>query len=226
MANLNLPMAYQELCKSYQGIEDFRTKLLGFLPLATGAGIFFAAKDKLVLDHAHPIAVFGFLITLGLFSFEIYGIRKCHALIQRGKQIERELHTEGQFIGRPQRVLWVINEPFAAALIYPAVMTSWAFLWFAPLYRCDGCHPATPVVASVCVFGAFFLFVLGYDRCLGRKGKKKCDGCLGSFEEGEGTQIRINSLTIYRDYWLCDRCNDALSSWFTVWQIAQSKRQR
>ena len=37
----NLRTVYRELCSSYRAIDDFRTKLLGFLPLATGAGIFF-----------------------------------------------------------------------------------------------------------------------------------------------------------------------------------------
>jgi hypothetical protein len=28
--------AYEELCTSYRAIDDFRAKLLGFLPLVTG----------------------------------------------------------------------------------------------------------------------------------------------------------------------------------------------
>jgi hypothetical protein len=35
------------------------------------------------------IGLFGSVITLGLFAYEIYGIRKCHALI-----VESRLHTE------------------------------------------------------------------------------------------------------------------------------------
>jgi hypothetical protein len=31
--------AYNELCTSYHAIDDFRTKLLGFLPLVTGGGL-------------------------------------------------------------------------------------------------------------------------------------------------------------------------------------------
>lgn len=36
--NDNLKAAYQELCSSYHAIDDFRAKLLGFLPLATAGG--------------------------------------------------------------------------------------------------------------------------------------------------------------------------------------------
>jgi hypothetical protein len=38
--NENLKTVYQQLCESYRAIDDFRAKLLGFLPLATGTGIF------------------------------------------------------------------------------------------------------------------------------------------------------------------------------------------
>ncbi len=39
--NENLKAPYQQLCDSYRAINDFRTKLLGFLPLATGGGYSF-----------------------------------------------------------------------------------------------------------------------------------------------------------------------------------------
>ena len=120
----NLRAAYQQLCSSYHAIDDFRAKLLGFLPLATGTGLFLvldklkgvdpATLDKLkavdptILDKLKEIdpaiieqlkgidpktasllqavGVFGILITLGLFAYEIYGIRKCGALIEAGKK--------------------------------------------------------------------------------------------------------------------------------------------
>jgi hypothetical protein len=31
--------AYNQLCTSYHAIDDFRAKLLGFLPLVTGGGL-------------------------------------------------------------------------------------------------------------------------------------------------------------------------------------------
>ena len=33
--------AYEQLCMSYRAIDDFRAKLLGFLPLATARACFF-----------------------------------------------------------------------------------------------------------------------------------------------------------------------------------------
>jgi hypothetical protein len=34
-----LKLEYEQICSSHQAITDFRGKLLGLLPLATGAGI-------------------------------------------------------------------------------------------------------------------------------------------------------------------------------------------
>lgn len=38
---------------------------------------------------------------------------------------------DGQFAHRPRSVLGQINEPFAAGVIYPAVLASWAFVALA-----------------------------------------------------------------------------------------------
>ena len=129
----SLRIVYRELCSSYRAIDDFRTKLLGFLPLATGTGLFFLVTDKAKLDVARtylgPIGVFGFVITLGLFFYEFYGIKKCGALIRAGRVLERELHIgDGQFLQRPHGVLELFNEPFAAGVIYPAVLGAWTFV--------------------------------------------------------------------------------------------------
>lgn len=111
----------------------FRTKLLGFLPLVTGTGLFFLVTDKAKIDMAQPylgpIGVFGFVITLGLFFYEFYGIKKCGSLITAGKELEEELKIgDGQFTKRPPGVLGLINEPLAAGVIYPAVLAAWTFV--------------------------------------------------------------------------------------------------
>jgi hypothetical protein len=36
---------YDQLCISYRAIDDFRAKLLGFLPLVSGSGIFLLLND-------------------------------------------------------------------------------------------------------------------------------------------------------------------------------------
>lgn len=126
---------YKQICTSYYAIDDFRTKLLGFLPLATGAGIFLLVDDEkkiaAVEPYLRPIGLFGFVVTLGLFCFELHGILKCTRLIGAGEELEIKLgiqEGEGQFRDRPLGVLGFINEPFASGVIYPAVLAAWAFL--------------------------------------------------------------------------------------------------
>ena len=118
---------YEQLCMSYRAIDDFRAKLLALLPLATGGGIFFLLQPLEPETKAHllPIGTFGFVVTLGLFLYEIYGVKKCHCLIFEGRKIEEELDLKGQFRRRPREVAKFINEPFAAGLIYPAVLAAW-----------------------------------------------------------------------------------------------------
>jgi hypothetical protein len=128
----NLRTLYKELSTSYRAIDDFRAKLLGFLPLATGTGIFLLLdklKDITNLERPEKNALaamglFGFCITFGLFLYEIYGIKKCGSLIQAGKKMENLLGS-GQFDNRPREVLHFINEPFAAGIIYPSVLSAW-----------------------------------------------------------------------------------------------------
>ncbi|HLO30220.1 MAG TPA: nuclear transport factor 2 family protein [Anaerolineales bacterium] len=159
MANNNLMTSYQELVGSYQAIDTFRSQLLARLPLATGSGIFllYATKDTLndsTQAFLPAIGLFGLVVALGLFVYEIYGIMKCTALIKAGQEMESLLGIEGQFLRRPASFL---NEPFAAALIYPAVLAAWAYvslafvnggslLWIAPL-----------------IFGIFFIGMAGYN---------------------------------------------------------------
>lgn len=142
----NLRTVYQELCTSYHGIADFRAKLLGFLPLASGTGIFLLLGQLPGPDQSPltltAVGVFGFLVTLGLFTYELRGIQRCNALIEAGKALEQELGFQGQFRLRPRAVNGIIGTTLAAWIIYPAVLAAWLFVamygilpdWLAMIY--------------------------------------------------------------------------------------------
>ena len=81
MSDDSLRTIYQELCNSFRAIDEFRTKLLGFLPLSTGAGVVLlsnaltdATKRGFVAPLLGPIGAFGIAVTLGLLFYEIHGI--------------------------------------------------------------------------------------------------------------------------------------------------------
>ena len=168
---------YDQLCDSYRAIDDFRSKLLGFLPLVSGSGLFLllqdsftdATKRNVSLSLLAPIGWFGFVITLGLFLYEIYGIRKCHALIEAGKQLECSLKIpNGQFRRRPRSVLYLINEPLAAGVIYPAVLAAWLFLAQIQPDQASGLHKLRAPLSPIVVFVGGFAATLIYNVVIGR----------------------------------------------------------
>jgi hypothetical protein len=165
--NPDLIKVYDQLCQSYRAIDDFRAKLLGFLPLTSAGGAFLLLNDVLVNPEKsrfakpflEPLGLFGFVVTLGLYFYEIYGIRKCHALIKAGKQLETSLDiADGQFTKRPRNVLYLINEPFATGVIYPAVLAGWMFLILAFPQSQPDQSPAIEAALS----GATWVFVVGF----------------------------------------------------------------
>jgi hypothetical protein len=129
---------YQEVCKAYHAIDDFRTKLLGFLPLVSGAGIFFllndaftnATKRSSTAPLLVAIGIFGFVATLGLFSYELHAVRRCRWLIAVGRGIEGRMGIGGQFWHRPNDIAGFIGPALAACVIYPAVLGAWIYVAF------------------------------------------------------------------------------------------------
>jgi hypothetical protein len=120
------------VCNSYNAISDFRGKLLGFLPFASGAGLLLLALNPNFDNQPwwifFAIGLFGFVVTLGLFSYELRGMQRCLFLIELGKNIEKELHIDGQFKLRPQKSSPFIAASFAGCLIYPMVLAAWIFV--------------------------------------------------------------------------------------------------
>jgi hypothetical protein len=137
----NLKEVYQQLCDSYRAIDDIRMKLLGLLPIATGAGIVVltdGGKSTPAKGLSASIGIFGLVATIGLFSYELHGIKKCAYMIDAGKQIEKRLNIYGQFQRRPHEVAGFIDEPFAASIIYPAALAGWLFFALLDLPRWVG----------------------------------------------------------------------------------------
>ncbi|RIK80872.1 hypothetical protein DCC62_03065 [candidate division KSB1 bacterium] len=129
--------AYERICASHDQIADFRAKLLASLPIATGAGIFFLFSDKKPADelsvHLFPVGIFGALITIGLFFYELRGIQKCRGLIACAKRLEKELVPDlwqyGAFNFRQKAALGgFLGAAGAALVIYPTVMSGWIYV--------------------------------------------------------------------------------------------------
>ncbi len=154
----NLRMAYQELCRSYHVINDFRAKLLGLLPLLSGISIFFLLSDSLTdpsksafaRQFLGPVGIFGCLVTIGLFFYELRGIQRRKGLTAVGKMIEGQLGIEGQFIHRPPHIAGFIGNTFAARIIYSAVLAAWMFVTWVVVWT-----PGVWFIALLVFFLAF-----------------------------------------------------------------------
>lgn len=133
---------YSEICKSYQAVDDFRTKLLGFLPLTSLVGIFIlnptsmpSLQNIISNELLGFAAIFAALLTLALFGYEVRGIRRSHHLITEGMHIEKQLGiNHGQFHvcanehRDVQKSSNIFNSKFLACIIYSVVFAAWLFL--------------------------------------------------------------------------------------------------
>jgi hypothetical protein len=130
-----LELAYTQLNNRYAEITDFRAKLLGLLPLATGAGAFLILErtqdqyDEL-RRFLGPIGIFGLIVTLGLFAYELRGMQRCQKLEQLGEALEEQMHLNGlgPFQGQPERPFGnMLGAPAAGLIIF--IATAFAWLW-------------------------------------------------------------------------------------------------
>ena len=122
---------YTEVCKTYHAISDFRGKLLALLPIVSGVGISLLISKNHSEGSSHLLAagIFGLLVTLGLFFYELRGIQKCKSLIILGGKIESELKIKlGQFRDRPRRIAGFIGAETAGWVIYTAVLLAWLYV--------------------------------------------------------------------------------------------------
>jgi hypothetical protein len=155
--------------------KSIANQLMGTaLALASGTGIFLLIGDKPIEPRLLlAIGAFGFVVTLGLFVFEIYGIRRCTHLIVFGEWLEGQLRSEGQLKHRPRglegcglipkNLAPFISEPLASGNIYPAVMGAWAFL---ALFK-DKTSVTLAGLFAVTVFVVGFCISQAFNRWLG-----------------------------------------------------------
>lgn len=172
----NLTTLYTQLCDSYHKVDDFRAKLLGFLPLASGVAILglLDLDDKgQISEHLVEIGLFGMLITFGLLLYELKGIQKCTGFIYYGQIMEEELlgappsKFTGQFMGlnRPERGRYFATEPVASAVVYATVLAAWTYV---ATVKTDHSGIFWPLAAFIIVLVGVIVF---WRRCAEPKAK-------------------------------------------------------
>jgi hypothetical protein len=149
----SLTAVYQEVCKGHGAIADFRAKLLALLPIASagGIGLLFKGENPIEGTLAVAIGVFGFVVTFGLFMYELRGVKDCVLLRGRAKKLETAMNIPpkmSQFADRQRGDLGgLVDEIGAGWIIYPAVMAAWAFVATHGAHLDDAI--AGPIIAVV-----------------------------------------------------------------------------
>ena len=125
---------YEEICTSIRTTDEISFKLLGLVPLLSGAAIVTVSKGD--LDQAPLlwlVSIFGAVVTFGLFRWELRNIQNCKWLACRAAEMERNEFgvTSGQFSGRdeaPRLFGFRVGKTEAEKIIYIATILAWLAL--------------------------------------------------------------------------------------------------
>lgn len=124
----------------FRTLTDIRFRLLGLLPVVSGAGVALAVyKGDVGNVQTVGIALFGLSSALGACVYNSRNTQLYDELVGRAAQIERLAGlTDGHFATRPKAWLkfdfgLVVEHEWALALIYGASIALWLSLLFAAL---------------------------------------------------------------------------------------------
>jgi hypothetical protein len=122
--------------------DDISFKLLGLVPLVSGAGMLVVLReDSVALSPSmFLISAFGAIVTFGLFRWELRNIQTCNWLVERAKAMEGRVlgdNGQGPFFGRWDAPPLTPSSPGkwgkteAEKLIYAATIVVWLGLPWA-----------------------------------------------------------------------------------------------
>jgi hypothetical protein len=135
MSDLKAEHVYAQTCSDIRATDDISFKLMGVVPLVSGATLLtLFLKEPLSEKATTPVtafALFAALITLGLFRWELRNIQNCKWLRDRAEALEGV--AVGEVRGRPEPPLkigkteaekWIYSVTILAWLIVPPLVTS------------------------------------------------------------------------------------------------------
>jgi hypothetical protein len=126
-----LRLEYGEICRSHQAIADFRGKLLGFLPLASGAGGVLLINTKAAEQAPSLLVAAGLLgvaVTVGLYLYEWRGMQECLILRMRGANLEHKLRLRPECSRFQGDIPGFVGPQGAGPVVYFAVAAGWLFV--------------------------------------------------------------------------------------------------
>jgi hypothetical protein len=125
---LSIDRIFQETCVSIRATDEISFKLMGFVPLVSGATfLVFFLKEQISSANAPVVfcfALYAALITLGLFRWELRNIQTCSWLRRRAEALEQTVVTT---TGAPKQPLppLRIGKTEAEKWIYSITILAW-----------------------------------------------------------------------------------------------------
>ena len=128
---LSVDCAYSETCSSIRATDDTSFKLMGLVPLISGATLLTLFMKDTVSPELAPLlvalALFAALITLGLFRWELRNIQRCRWMLNRAKTLEDEAFGSKGLPEEPNAPLR-IGKTEAEKGIYSITILSWLIM--------------------------------------------------------------------------------------------------
>lgn len=127
---------YDQVCANIRTSDDISFKLLGFVPLVSGAGITVVLSTDTTLSDLPLVlfvGLFGAVVTFALYRWELKNINTCLWLIALGSDLEQHRFglTQGQFLGRPadpELFGRKMRKRDAERIIYVSTIVAWLLL--------------------------------------------------------------------------------------------------
>ncbi len=122
---------FSEICTAWRMLTEVRFKLLALLPPVTGLGLVGIVSSAGVFQGMERgprigLAIFGLLITVGLYVYDRRNDELYDDLISRGRRAELEMGIDtGVFLGRRVPARSWRNHHNATRLVYGTIGLSW-----------------------------------------------------------------------------------------------------
>lgn len=130
-STLSMDRLYAEICTSIRATDDISFKLMGFVPLVSGATLLTFFLREPVRPEQAPLVValslFAALVTLGLFRWELRNIQTCSWLRRRAEAVEAALVQATGAPPQPRPPLGV-GKTEAEKAIYSVTVLAWLLL--------------------------------------------------------------------------------------------------
>lgn len=158
---LSVERLYAETCSSIRATDEISFKLMGFVPLVSGAALLSLFLKESISPEKAPLvvalALFAALITLGLFRWELRNIQTCSWHRRRAEALEEALVKTSGAPRQPKPPLG-IGKTEAEKAIYSVTILIWLIMPIA-LIGLDKLAGLVPIYAAIAVLIAILTAV-------------------------------------------------------------------